>query len=248
VADLTAQRTLVKSPPELWSELSEVESLAKHLGELGEIRITKVEPETTVAWEGEDVSGTVEIEQSGWGTKVTFKATVPEPGPTDVGEPPGPEPEPVAAVAEPGPEPVAEPDPMEDPEPVAVAEPKPVAAADPDPAPRRQSFLARWLFRRRGPEPEPAVTVVEPDEPEPEPVAAPDAERATPDPVPVAVADPAPVAPAPDPAPAPPPVPLKPEPAPEPPPAAADADRVQRVLDDTLDALGQAHHRPFSRG
>jgi hypothetical protein len=27
-----------------------------------------------------------------------------------------------------------------------------------------------------------------------------------------------------------------------------DADRVQRVLEGTLEALGQAHHRPFSRG
>ena len=51
--DLTAKRTLVKSPPELWSELSEVERLARHLGAFGEIRITKLEPEHTVAWEGE---------------------------------------------------------------------------------------------------------------------------------------------------------------------------------------------------
>ncbi len=74
--DLTAKRTLVKSPPELWTELSEVESLARHLGEFGEIRITKLEPETTVAWEGERASGTVEIEASGWGTKVTLTAEV----------------------------------------------------------------------------------------------------------------------------------------------------------------------------
>ena len=87
MANLTAQRTLVKSPPELWSELSEVEGLAKHLGELGEIRITKVEPETTVAWEGEQISGTVELEQSGWGTRVTFRATVPEPDPPPIRRP-----------------------------------------------------------------------------------------------------------------------------------------------------------------
>ena len=36
------QRTLVKSPPELWSELSDPESLARHLGELGEVAITRV--------------------------------------------------------------------------------------------------------------------------------------------------------------------------------------------------------------
>lgn len=199
MADLTAQRTLVKSPPELWSELSEVESLAKHLGELGEIRITKVEPESTVAWEGEDVCGTVELEQSGWGTKVTFTATVPEPGPAAVEEPAVVEPEPVAV----------------DPEPVAP-EPEPVAEAV---AEKRQSFLARWLFRRRSPTP------VEPVAVEPEPVVEPEP---APEPEPVAVQPPTP------------PV--------EPSADTADADRVQRVLDGTLDALGQAHHRPFSRG
>jgi hypothetical protein len=78
MSDLTASRTLVKSPPELWSELSEVEALARHLGELGEIRITRVEPEHTVAWEGERARGTVSLEPSGWGTTVTFTASVPE--------------------------------------------------------------------------------------------------------------------------------------------------------------------------
>jgi hypothetical protein len=72
--DFTAKRTLVKSPPELWSELSEVERLARHLGAFGEIKITKLEPEHTVAWEGEGASGTVCIEPSGWGTKVTLTA------------------------------------------------------------------------------------------------------------------------------------------------------------------------------
>src|SRR3954454_5587899 len=76
--DLTAKRTLVKSPPELWEELSEVEGLAKHLGAFGEIKITKLEPEHTVAWEGEHASGTVSIEPSGWGTKVTLHAELPE--------------------------------------------------------------------------------------------------------------------------------------------------------------------------
>ena len=34
------RRTLVKSPPELWAELSDPTALGRHLGELGEIRIT----------------------------------------------------------------------------------------------------------------------------------------------------------------------------------------------------------------
>ena len=81
--DLTAKRTLVKSPPELWEELSEVDRLAKHLDAFGEIRITKLEPEHTVAWEGEHASGTVSIEPSGWGTKVTLTAELPEAEPPE---------------------------------------------------------------------------------------------------------------------------------------------------------------------
>jgi hypothetical protein len=78
VNDLTAKRTLVKSAPELWSELSEVERLARHLGAFGEIKITKLEPEHTVAWEGEAARGTVSIEPSAWGTKVTLTAQLAE--------------------------------------------------------------------------------------------------------------------------------------------------------------------------
>ncbi len=74
-----ASRTLVKSTPELWAECSDAASLARHLGAFGEIRITKLEPETAVAWEGEDVRGTVTLEPSGWGTRVILTA-IPEPG------------------------------------------------------------------------------------------------------------------------------------------------------------------------
>src|SRR6187200_111905 len=99
--DLTAKRTLVKSPPELWEELSEVDGLAKHLGAFGEIKITKLEPEHTVAWEGEHASGTVSIEPSGWGTKVTLHAELPDETPPQVAEEPEPAPEePVAEEAE----------------------------------------------------------------------------------------------------------------------------------------------------
>ncbi len=66
------QRTLVKSPPELWAELSDPAALARHLSELGEVRITRVEPERLVEWEAGRTSGTVAIKPSGWGTKVTL--------------------------------------------------------------------------------------------------------------------------------------------------------------------------------
>lgn len=234
--DLTAQRTLVKSHPELWTELSEVEALARHLGDLGEIRITKVEPESTVAWEGEQISGTVELEQSGWGTKVTLSATVPEPGPTasapeaTAADPEVIAPEPEATAPKPEPEAIA-------PEP----EPQPNAEADPDleQEPARVGFWAR-LFGRRAPE---AVAEPAPEPPEAQPE--PEAVAAKPELV-AAEAEPAAVAPG-----EPEPAAEEPEPAvadQDPEPAAADPERVQRVLEVTLDALGQAHHRPFSRG
>src|SRR3954469_4212127 len=113
--EVEVHRTLVKSPPELWAELSDVEALARHLGEFGEIRITRTDPETTVAWEGEHARGTVSIESSGWGTKVrlTAEATRPEAPEAVIEEPErvAEEPEPVAEEPEPvaeEPEPVTE--------------------------------------------------------------------------------------------------------------------------------------------
>jgi hypothetical protein len=157
---MEAKRTLVKSPPELWAELSDMSALARHLGEFGEIRITRTEPESVVEWEGDLASGSVRLEPSGWGTKVTLTA--------------------LPAMSDPPP-PVAEPEP--EPEPVVVARP---------------GFWARLLRR-------PAPVAVAP------PVAH----------VPVA-ADPGPL-------------------------PAIDAATGEAVLGRALDALGAAHHRPFSR-
>src|SRR5687767_11007961 len=99
----TATRRLVKSPPELWAELSTQESLSRHLAEFGEIRITRVEPETIVAWEGDRASGTVELAPTGWGTKVilTAQATAHPDRPPAVAD------EPQARPAPPAPEPAA---------------------------------------------------------------------------------------------------------------------------------------------
>jgi pilus assembly protein FimV len=69
------QRTLVKSAPELWAELSDPAALARHLGELGDIRITRVHPEEKVEWEAADTTGSVAIKPSGWGTRVTLTVT-----------------------------------------------------------------------------------------------------------------------------------------------------------------------------
>ncbi len=138
--DVEAQRTLVKSPPELWALLSDPESLARQLIDFGEVRIVGTEPESSISWESEGVTGTVQLKASGWGTRVTLTAARQTP------EPP--------AAAEP--EPVVEPEPTAEPtvEPEPIVEPK-------------IGFFAR-IFRRRKPEPvaEPE-SVVEP-EPEPE--------------------------------------------------------------------------------
>jgi hypothetical protein len=93
------KRTLVKSPPELWALLSDPESLARHLGEFGEIRIVRSKPESLVEWEGEGVTGAVALDASGWGTKVTLTATRQPPAPPE--PEPEPEPEPVAVEPEP---------------------------------------------------------------------------------------------------------------------------------------------------
>ena len=222
--ELIAKRTLVKSPPELWEELSEVERLAKHLGAFGEITITKLEPEHTVAWEGEHASGTVSIEPSGWGTKVTLQAELPEEAQPE--EPAAEVPAPVEP-AEPLPQPEepTEPEPIE-PDP---SEPEPVAAAEPEPEPKQRRGFWAWLFRpRRGEmhEPKPLAPTAEPVAAEPvaaEPVAA---EPVAAEPV---AAEPVAVEPEQD-------------------SAAIDAERARLVLDEALDALGAAHHRPFSRG
>jgi hypothetical protein len=225
-----SSRTLVKSAPELWAECSDAASLARHLGAFGEIRITKLEPETAVAWEGAAASGTVKLETSGWGTRVTL--TVKEEG----APPPPlrqPDPEPVVEAV---PEPEAavdEPEPAVDelePEPAAVEtlEPAAVSIDAPEPvviegAPRLGMFARfRGAFRRR------PAPVIEPDAPEPEGM--------EPEPVAVAEPDPAPepktvLAPAPEPA------------------AVAEPSRPtgEDALVAALDSLGMAHHRPYSR-
>ncbi len=146
------QRTLVKSPPELWAELSDPTTLARHLGELGEIRIVGTEPERTVDWEaagadGAEVSGRVELKPSGWGTRVTLSASRPAAEPVSE---PEPEPEAIEVIPEIEPEP--------EPEPEIVAPES------------RPGWFAR-LFRRRKQSPQPApepTAAVELEDPAPE--------------------------------------------------------------------------------
>jgi hypothetical protein len=230
MTELQASRTLVKSPPELWAECSDAASLARHLGQFGEIRITRLDPETAVAWEGEHARGTVRIEPSGWGTKVilTAVAVSEDPPPAAAEEPPeapaempagsapaevpaGSAPAEVPAGSVPAGSAPAESAPAEVPVGSAPADPLPAPDAE-SPPPRRRRF-ARLFGRRR------------PVEPPAEPVAveSPPAE-------PVAVDPPGP----------------EPEVVDAEPPPAASND-TEAALAAALDSLGQAHHRPYSR-
>ena len=174
-----ASRTLVKSTPELWAECSAGESLARHLGAFGEIRITKLEPETAVAWEGDEVRGTVTLEPAGWGTRVVLTAT---PGDSSaatseaepvVGEEAEPE---VAAEPTPEPELAHEPEAVAAPE--APAQPEPETEAE---QAARPGFFARLFGRRRRPNPEsgplgdedPLIDLARGAEPELQPAAEP---------------------------------------------------------------------------
>ena len=215
-----ATRTLVKSPPELWSECSDPESLSRHLsGPFGQIKITRVEPESPVAWEGESARGTVRIEPSGWGTRVTLTAAPqgvvppgPEPSPpTPVPDPPapappGPAPDPEPPEPAPTPRPPEQPPSPEPPEPLPDPTPEPPGEPLPPAATVKVSRLG-WLKRFFLADPE--EEIVSP--PEPAQVA--------------------------------------PDPTPEQPAESRDepASELEIALTAALDSLGQAHHRPFSR-
>lgn len=83
MGDVAAQRTLVKSVPELWAELSEPALLDRILREpFGEIAITRLTPESSIAWESDLAAGSVELQPSGFGTRVRLTAQLaaaPEP-------------------------------------------------------------------------------------------------------------------------------------------------------------------------
>ncbi|MHB1537802.1 MAG: hypothetical protein ACYCUM_02535 [Solirubrobacteraceae bacterium] len=127
------QRTLVKSPPELWAELSDETALARHLEIDGELRLTHVEPERLLEWEAQHARGRVELSPSGWGTKV--KLSLEREAPASERDEPD---EDELEVDEP------DEDELEVDEPATASEP-----VEPRHPPRMRSFLSR-LFRRRG--------------------------------------------------------------------------------------------------
>jgi hypothetical protein len=75
MTSLELQRTLVKSPPELWGELSDVARLARLLDDgFEDLRIVRATPERLVHWRASGASGLIELEPAGWGTKVKLTA------------------------------------------------------------------------------------------------------------------------------------------------------------------------------
>lgn len=267
------RRTLVKSPPELWSELSDPACLAKHLGELGEITIVRTDPEQVVAWEataadGTRTSGTAQIEPSGWGTKVTLSVTCAAPAPAEPAAPAPAKPEPrtepqAESVVEPEAEPQSAVQPEPQPEPQSAVEPEPQPEAEPQSVvepeaepelERRSGFFARLFSRRkrhRTAEPEPSESIGDPvpDETmlaEPEPSESIDRSEQSET---TMAGEPAPADLAPEPEAA------AEQPAPEVPTAEPDIaaelaaleEQTTAVLTGVLDRLGAAHHRPFSR-
>lgn len=193
---IEAERTLVKSPPELWSEVSDAQSLARHLDGLRQIRITRAEPETAVEWEADGASGSVRLRPSGFGTKVTLSLSreLPE---RSTSEPviaeTQIEPAAMASVAEPDLQPVAaepaEPGPTTEPNLVEFEPTSETSLPDLVVDTPRQGFFARLFKRRHEPIASASETIDTPCELEP---------VALVEPEPMAVAEPESVAPVPE--------------------------------------------------
>jgi hypothetical protein len=71
MANVELERTLVKSAPELWDELSSEPGLSRWLGE---VKVSAADPPHRLEWDSEVASGVIELEASGWGTKVRARA------------------------------------------------------------------------------------------------------------------------------------------------------------------------------
>jgi hypothetical protein len=65
------ERRLVKSPPEVWEELSSATGLSRWLGE---VRVRTVDPPRRLEWDAPGASGVINLESLGWGTRVRIRA------------------------------------------------------------------------------------------------------------------------------------------------------------------------------
>jgi hypothetical protein len=71
MATVALERTLVKSPPELWDEIASSPGLRRWLGE---VRVGPAEPPNRLEWHSDVARGVIELEASGWGTTVRARA------------------------------------------------------------------------------------------------------------------------------------------------------------------------------
>jgi hypothetical protein len=78
-----AERTLVKSVPEVWAALIDTALLDELLNEpFGEIRIARLDPEMTIVWESDLAHGSIELATSAFGTRMRLTAEIaPPPAP-----------------------------------------------------------------------------------------------------------------------------------------------------------------------
>jgi hypothetical protein len=71
VPTIELERTLVKSPPELWDEIASANALARWLPD---VRVNALDPPSRMEWKADGVSGVIELEASGWGTRIRARA------------------------------------------------------------------------------------------------------------------------------------------------------------------------------
>ena len=71
MAAIELERTLVKSPPELWDEIEEGLSRC-----LGEVQVREASAPARLEWSRGDAAGAFELSASGWGTRVRAEASV----------------------------------------------------------------------------------------------------------------------------------------------------------------------------
>jgi hypothetical protein len=79
------ERTLVKSPPELWELVDDAELMGRWSAELlrghppGDVRVVERQAGERLVWDAPGVGGDVRVEldlaEKGWGTSVTIEVT-----------------------------------------------------------------------------------------------------------------------------------------------------------------------------
>jgi hypothetical protein len=77
VYSIEVERTLVRSPHELWDKLFDHPGIARWLGG---VQIDRVEPPTRIEWNFRSADGVIELAAAPWGTRVSARV-MPAQGP-----------------------------------------------------------------------------------------------------------------------------------------------------------------------